>query len=523
MRPGVLVLALGLFSAACGTGMEPAEMGVAPSDNPYADAAASITAEDMYQRVSVLAHDSMRGRDTPSPELDEVANYIADEFRRMGLEGGAEDGAYIQRYPFPLVGLDLEGASLAFRGIEGLEPPAYGDEFLIFAGEEQTVTAAPVFVGPAAEFGESDPADNALADVLPVVYLAGTPSQQWQQQLFQARSTAGAAGARALLVVLDPAFPPEGFDQLRGFLEQPRRAVGGLTGTTMVLMEHDAAASIFDAAGLDFAGLRTSVEAATTPVPLPGVTASLGAATRVLEQDEAPNVVGLLRGSDPELRDTYVIMSAHIDHVGVGRPDESGDSIYNGADDDASGTSAMLEVAEAFTHMLQRPARSVLFLGVSGEEKGLLGSRYYSDNPTVPIESIVANINVDMIGRNSPDSVVAIGQEYSSLGPLVQQVGAEHHDQLGLTVSEDIWPEERFFFRSDHFNFARKEIPALFFFTGVHEDYHQPSDEVDALNTDKAARVARLIFYTTAEIAGAEQAPEWTEEGLAEVRALTQQ
>src|SRR5690606_11898205 len=130
------------------------------------------------------------------------------------------------------------------------------------------------------------------------------------------------------------------------------------------------------------------------------------------------------------------------DHVGIGRPDASGDSIYNGADDNASGTAALLEVAEAFASLPEAPARSLLFLAVSGEEKGLLGSQYFSDHPTVPIEQMVANINVDMIGRKAPDSIVVIGQEYSSLGPLVREVAAER-PELGLVVSEDIWPEER--------------------------------------------------------------------------------
>jgi Zn-dependent M28 family amino/carboxypeptidase len=133
---------------------------------------------------------------------------------------------------------------------------------------------------------------------------------------------------------------------------------------------------------------------------------------------------------------------------------------------------------------------------------------------------VVANVNMDMIARNAPDSIVVIGQEYSSLGPLVQHVAVEH-PELGLTVSEDIWPEERFFFRSDHFNFARLEIPALFFFAGVHEDYHQPSDEVGKLDLDKATRVARLAFWTAHAIAESREAPTWTEQGLEEVRALT--
>jgi Zn-dependent M28 family amino/carboxypeptidase len=206
--------------------------------------------------------------------------------------------------------------------------------------------------------------------------------------------------------------------------------------------------------------------------------------------------------------------------VGVGTPDATGDSIYNGADDDASGTSAVLEIAEALASSGRAPARSVLFLLVSGEEKGLLGSRYYSEHPTVPLSSVVANVNIDMIARNAPDTVVAIGQEYSSLGPLMHEL-VRAHPELQLTASRDLWPQERFFFRSDHFNFARKEIPAIFFFAGVHEDYHRPSDEVEKINADKAARIAKLAYYLTREIATRREPPQWTAQGLQEVRALT--
>jgi Zn-dependent M28 family amino/carboxypeptidase len=211
-----------------------------------------------------------------------------------------------------------------------------------------------------------------------------------------------------------------------------------------------------------------------------------------------------------------------MDHVGVGRP-VRGDSIYNGADDDASGTSALLEVAEALASMepSMRPRRSIIFLAVSGEEKGLLGSEYYSDHPTVPLQSIVANVNMDMIGRNARDTIVVIGKNYSSLGPLVERIAAENRQLVGLSAADDRWPRERFFFRSDHFNFARKEIPAIFFFAGVHEDYHEPSDEVERLDVDKAARVARIIFLTTYSIATDPQRPQWTTAGLAEVRRMT--
>lgn len=238
-----------------------------------------------------------------------------------------------------------------------------------------------------------------------------------------------------------------------------------------------------------------------------------------VEESFPPNVVALLPGSDPQLRGEYVILSAHFDHVGIGRP-VNGDSIYNGADDNASGTAALVEVAKAFASLAEPPRRSILFLHVSGEEHGLLGSRWYSDNPTVPIGQIIANINVDMISRNAPDSIVVIGKNYSTLGSVVDAAGARQ-PELGLTVSDDLWPQERFFYRSDHFNFARLEIPSLFFFSGVHEDYHRPSDTVDRIDPDKAARVARLIFYTVQDIANEPARPRWDPAGLAEVRALT--
>jgi Zn-dependent M28 family amino/carboxypeptidase len=223
-----------------------------------------------------------------------------------------------------------------------------------------------------------------------------------------------------------------------------------------------------------------------------------------------PNVVAILPGSHPVLRDTYVVFSAHMDHIGVGTADASGDSIYNGADDDASGTAALIEVAEAFASLETAPSRSIIFLAVSGEEKGLLGSRYYVDHPTVPIESIVADVNADMISRNSPDSIAVMGQEYSSLGRLLRRV-VTNHPEVQLFVAGDLWPGEDLFFGSDHFSFVRKGIPALWFFAGTHEDYHELSDEVETINTDKAARVARLIFFTMHEIANAAEAPTWTD------------
>jgi Zn-dependent M28 family amino/carboxypeptidase len=218
-----------------------------------------------------------------------------------------------------------------------------------------------------------------------------------------------------------------------------------------------------------------------------------------------------MRGSDRRLRNEYVLISAHMDGLGTGFPVD-GDSIYNGADDNASGTAAILEVAEAMAELKDaRPRRSVAFLAVSGEERGLLGSAWFVEHPPIPLERIVANVNIDMIGRNWEDTIAVIGKPYSSLGALVDSV-AMAHPELGLTTVDDQWPADGFFFRSDHFNFARKGIPAVFFFNGVHADYHMPSDEAGKIKVEKASRIARLVYEVALAIANADEPPTWDPE-----------
>ena len=228
----------------------------------------------------------------------------------------------------------------------------------------------------------------------------------------------------------------------------------------------------------------------------------------------APNTVGILEGSDPELKKEYLVYSAHMDHIGItpGQPD----SINNGADDDGSGTTGVMELAEAFSRPGARPKRSVIFLTVSGEEKGLWGSNYFVEHPPVPINQIVADINIDMIGRNWPDTIVAIGKEHSDLGATLNRVNAAHRE-LGMTAIDDRWPAERFYFRSDHYNFARKGVPILFFFNGVHEDYHQVTDSPDKINSDKEARILRLLFFLGQDVANAPKRPKWNPESYREI------
>jgi Zn-dependent M28 family amino/carboxypeptidase len=306
-----------------------------------------------------------------------------------------------------------------------------------------------------------------------------------------------------------------------GPTQRPSRSLGGQLSLPTVMLTRGAAGRLFTEAGARMDDLvRRGAEASFRPVALGRLSGTVALPMEQLDQARAPNVVAVLPGSDPVLRNEYVVVSAHMDHVGVGQPDASGDSIYNGADDDASGTTALLEVAQAMAQLRERPRRSVIFLHVSGEEKGLLGSEWFSNHPTVPLGQIVADVNVDMIGRNNPDSVVVIGKTYSTLGETTNRL-AGAHPELHLTLSDDLWPQERFFFRSDHYNFARKEVPAIFFFSGVHADYHRPSDQVEKIDTDKAARISRMVFYLVSEIANSAERPRWHPAGLQEVRGMT--
>lgn len=221
----------------------------------------------------------------------------------------------------------------------------------------------------------------------------------------------------------------------------------------------------------------------------------------------APNVIGVLRGQDRRLAGEYVVVVAHMDHVGVGRP-VNGDSIRNGADDNASGTSGVLALAEAFAGTTPRPKRSILFLVVSGEERGLVGSTWYVAHPTVAIDSIAALVNLDMISRNRPDSVYLNGWGKSEVSDLVRRLAGEH-GELGLGVGPDeedrpVTPAD-----SDHWPFQRRGVPYIFFYTGEHPDYHRVGDEPQRADGDKASRVARLAYYTLLELANAPARPAW--------------
>ena len=499
--------AVAVLAPGCLTGQQATERG-----------AATIREEDVAARIGVMAHDSMQGRATPSRGLELTAEWIASELGAMGLRGGAPDGDFVQRYPLRSVAVDAAGSGLRAdaAGAAGSTALGYGPDMLplVPAPTGGQATAPLVVVS-----GSTGPRRALSGDAVRgkhAVLVAPRSARGVDQSLFSLVIAIAGAGAASVLVTNGS--DDERWGALAAAALEPEidrtwgASVGAGAAPFRPLLQVRAASAqrLLSSTGIDVAALQARAGGSMRVDDVLGRSFTL---TQRLDTRSiaAPNVVGILDGSDPVLKDEYVVYSAHMDHVGMGRPDESGDSIFNGADDDASGTATVMEVAEAMASLPTAPRRSMIFLVVSGEERGLWGSEYYADNPSVPLERIVAGLNVDMVGRNWPDTIVAIGKEHSDLGTTLERVNARHH-QLGMTAIDDLWPEERFYFRSDHYNFARKGVPILFFFNGTHEDYHGLDDEPERIDAEKAARIARLLFHLGLEIGNADSRPRWNPE-----------
>ncbi|MEO8089275.1 MAG: M28 family peptidase [Gemmatimonadales bacterium] len=464
--------------------------------------AASITAADVARRVGIIADDSMLGRDTPSRGLDLTARYVADQFRRFGLKSS------FQRYPITRRRLE-PGRSRVIFSAAGRQDTASFTTAARFGGgvvPEKPVRAKAVLVG-GPHTTESAAEVNVRDKVVLFVPPANTNPAGFQQVL----RVLFLGGSKALVILGDADSATFASSVPKRYPE--RTVIGNPASQPVILqLQPGAVRNALAAAGVDLAGVRQ----ATLPVSreLPALQVGVEISDTVTSSLTAPNTVGILEGSDPQLKNEYLVFSAHMDHIGI-TPGQA-DSINNGADDDASGTTGVIELAEAFSRPGARPKRSLIFLTVSGEEKGLWGSDYFANHPPVPAKQIVADINIDMIGRNWADTIVAIGKEHSDLGTTLERVNAAH-PELRMTAIDDRWPEERFYFRSDHYNFARKGIPILFFFNGVHEDYHEVSDSPEKINSEKEARILKLLYFLGQEVANAPTRPKWNPESYREI------
>ena len=516
MRFKLLVLSTVSISA-CSGGYGAPALSPAPGtsvgdyESATVRAAATILPEDIRRHITFLASDELAGRDTPSAGLESAALYLVRFLEEAGLEPAGENGTFVQRFPYRRTAMVAASRQVNYRSAGSTRELDFARDYYVVPGQLSATDAEVVFGGPA---GRPSAGLAQVASEKVVLFTTqGNPVTGTGAELLGAFQAAAQGRASAVVLLLDETQVSDSIMEVASALQ----GAGLVTPLAIVALSSERSAELLAEAGLDLAALRASPP--QNALSLDGITMNISAPFEV-SNHTPPNVVGMVRGSDPELRDEYIVYSAHFDHVGVGIPNEAGDSVYNGADDNASGTAALLEAAAAFAALDVPPARSVIFLAVSGEEKGLLGSEHYSENPTVPISDIIMNINMDMVGRSHPDTVIGLGRQYTNLGPLTDRVLQEHPD-LRLTLIEDPLPEEQGFFRSDHLNFVNKDIPAIFFSAGFdHEDYHKPSDEIELIDMDKAARVGRMAFYLGALVAGATVDAEWTEDGLAEVRRI---
>ncbi|MGM0669094.1 MAG: M28 family peptidase [Gemmatimonadota bacterium] len=479
------------------------------------EAVASITEADFYNKVEIIAHDSMLGRYTPSPGLDMTARWVAGEFRRLGLKPGGDDGTYIQEYVIEEVGTDNEGSSFTVSGVGSLE---FGEDVVVGfsapSGEELT---GGVTILSGGDLPPGAPLEAIRGRHVLVLPPEGPEAQGRRAQM---RLLGGVLAQNPLSIILASSMGDAEWDELlqaqRPATRTPWQEQGPARFPTVLTVRRGSLERLLGPHGITLPSPTGEPEGPGVLTPLSGLELAIQARSRVVSRLRAPNTVGILEGSDPALKGEYLVYSGHMDHIGVRAPDASGDSIANGADDDASGTVAVVELAEAFAMMDPAPKRSIIFLAVSGEERGLWGSSYFSAFPPVPVEDMVANLNADMISRNWSDTIVVIGKEHSELGEMVEEVAARH-PELGMAPIDDIWPEENFYGRSDHFNFARKGVPVLFFFNGPHEDYHRVTDEVERIDAEKAARITRLMFYLGLEVANLPDRPKWDPRSYADI------
>jgi len=548
-RLGIIPAAV--LTVALGCSREAAAPPVGAGAPDLSPALQSITANDLVKHIDRLSSDEFEGR-SPGTEGEQLTvRYLTDQFNALGLKPGNTDGTYIQKVP--LVGITATNTQpLTIANGSQKQTFQWGDDVvawtkhvadtasignsdLIFAGYGVT---APEFKWD--DFKDVDVKGKSLIVLIndPQVPDPSDPSKL-DPQLFNGKAMTyygrwtykfeeGARrGAAGILIVheTEPAGYP--FSVVQGNLREkfdlitPDKNMGRSSIEGWITL--DAAKRILRMAGQEFDALKKqSLTREFRPVPL-NLKASLSI-RNTMRTIESRNVLAKLEGSDPQRRDEYVIYTAHWDHLGVGAT-VHGDKIYNGALDNASGVAAVLEMARAFTTVEPKPRRSILFLMVTAEEQGLLGAQYYSVQPVYPLAKTLANINIDGVNQwGRTKDIVVIGMGASDLDDYLREAAAEQ----GRTLRPDPESEKGFYYRSDHFNFAKEGVPALYTDTGeefigkspefskqkrdeyTKKDYHAPSDEIKPdWDLSGAVEDVQLLLLVGYRVANADRFPEW--------------
>lgn len=494
-----------------------------------------ITADAIEAHIRFLASDLLEGREAGTRGYDIAAAYVESEYRLLGLEPGGLDGYYAD---VPLQEMTVVPGAAAME-IEG-EALTHGESFLVGTHptlDESDITAEAVFVGYGFDVPELglNSYDGVDLDGKIAVVLFGTPEGLPSDVAAHLNSTrtkanmAAAHGAAGVIFVAAEGLTRFPFERMRQFAGRPETSTAEAEANpairVRVTIGRAAAERLFAGTGQELSALvETAREGGAFESFALGKTIHLAQATTRTDI-ESENVIGIIPGSDPQLVDEVVVVTAHLDHIGICRPmaEEGEDRICNGALDNASGTSIMIETARA---MSQGPAprRTVAFVALTAEEKGLLGAAHLAFNPPPALEGMVANINLDMpVIRYEFEDLIGFGAEHSSLGPVADAAAR----RSGASLTPDPLPEQALFVRSDHYHFVRAGVPALFLMTGFSSpdpeddegqgflrflggDYHAPGDEADAgVRYDQGAKFARINYEIISAIANADESPSW--------------
>jgi Zn-dependent M28 family amino/carboxypeptidase len=500
--------------------------------------APSATEQRWFAHIEALANDGMEGRNTGSPAHKRAADYVAAQFKKSGLEPAGAGGSYIQPVTFTTRKIDESKSSLALVRDGRTEPLTLGDDANINlrADPAPSVEAPLVFVGYGLNIPERNLNHFAGVDLkgAVVVYVSSTPKtlpgplqahfgsagERWK--MYQA------AGAIGTISIANPKSMDVPWARSTLARLQPSMALADASldeaseQKVSVTMNPAKADKLFAGSGRTFAEILALIDAdkAVESFVLPARLKATVAVER--SQVESQNVAAVLRGNDPKLRDEYVVLSAHLDHLGIGGA-VNGDSLYNGAMDNASGVAAILEVAASLRESGAKPARSILFVAVTGEEKGLLGSFYFAARPTVPRDRIVANINTDMFLPLFPlKLLMVLGLDESDLGQDIRATAKA----VGVAVQPDPEPQRNRFVRSDQYSFIKFGIPALSMKVGYEEKspeaaiaakwtaerYHAPSDDLSQpIDRSAGGKYVEVVRDLAVRIANRPERPKWNE------------
>jgi len=534
-----LPLALCLALTGCGPAEEPAASNTASADAPAAAVAQQrpvpeVDIARIQADAEALAADDMQGRDTGSEAYDRAAAFVAAAMAEAGLVPAGVDG-YMQPVPYLQRQLDETSTEVIVHRQGGDQRLSYRSDYLMGGDvvRNRTRVRAPlVFAGygvHAPELGVDDFAGVDVEGAIVVILSGAPPSFPSELRAYyasgrtkdEAIASRGAVGVISIPSNVDRARRP--WDRSVRYAGRPGMSwlseAGEASGFFATIsgsasLSPDAADALIASTGREPAAFLAAAETGDYATFRFGFDATLARRTEH-ELVESPNVVGLLPGTDPRLSDQIVVISAHLDHLGVCPADESGDTICNGFYDNAMGTAILLETARTLAAV--GTPRPVLFIAVSGEEKGLLGSDYFANHPTVPIDQLIADVNLDMPVMMEPtDEIVAFGGDHTSLGPIA----ARAVEAVGMRLVPDPIPEEAIFVRTDHYMFVRQGIPAIYlsptvgeaFGTFLHDNYHQPSDQSDLpVDWPSMGRFARANMAIAMAITDAATPPTWNE------------